>query len=217
MRAHSCSMWDLVPWPGIEPRHWEHEVLATGPSRKPPTERLFLHSFVPSTSLSRLPSNSFLQRGHEQLQRRSCHQCTHLWERRSNTECLWGCQPSPCLQAVYILGTPDGVLFQGLALCSLMSSDGVSLRESQPLSASRPLQIWRTARNKWRLFQIAALQTTHQTYGSERGFFPAEADRPSWQFPPYKIQFNFAPHFFFFCTTFWMKWSDLCYSNTIYF
>ena len=87
MRTHSCSVWDLVPWPGIEPRHWEHEVLATGPSRKPPTKRLFLHSFVPSTSLSRLPSNSFLQRGHEQLQRRSCHQCMHLWERRSNTEC----------------------------------------------------------------------------------------------------------------------------------
>ena len=32
----SCSMWDLVPQPGIEPRahplHWEHEVLAPGKS-----------------------------------------------------------------------------------------------------------------------------------------------------------------------------------------
>ena len=197
-----CSVWDLVPWPGIEPRHWEHEVLATGPSRKSPTERLFLHSFVPSTSLSCLPSNPFLQGGHEQLQRWGCHQCRHLWERRSNAECPWVCHPSPCLQAVYILSTPDGTLFQGLALCSLMNSDGVSLRESQPLSAPRPLQIWRTARNKWRLFQITALQTTHQTYGSDRGFFPAEADRPSWQCPPYKIQFNFAPHF---------KWTEVIF------
>ena len=32
----SCSMWDLVPWPGIKPRplHWEHGVLATGPRGK---------------------------------------------------------------------------------------------------------------------------------------------------------------------------------------
>ena len=32
----SCSMWDLVPQPGIQPRarplHWEHEVLAPGKS-----------------------------------------------------------------------------------------------------------------------------------------------------------------------------------------
>ena len=29
----SCDMWDLVPWPGIEPRplHWEHRVLSTRP------------------------------------------------------------------------------------------------------------------------------------------------------------------------------------------
>ena len=36
---------------------------------------------------------------------------------------------------LYILSTPDGVWFQGLAPCSLMNSDGVSLRESQALSA----------------------------------------------------------------------------------
>ena len=32
------SMWNLVPWPGIEPRplHWEHGVLATGPPGKSP-------------------------------------------------------------------------------------------------------------------------------------------------------------------------------------
>ena len=30
------GMWDLVPWPGIEPGplHWEHRVLTTGPPRK---------------------------------------------------------------------------------------------------------------------------------------------------------------------------------------
>ena len=30
----SCGTWDLVPWPGIDPRgplHWEHGVLTTGP------------------------------------------------------------------------------------------------------------------------------------------------------------------------------------------
>ena len=29
----SCSMWNLVPWPGMEqdPLHWEHRVLTTGP------------------------------------------------------------------------------------------------------------------------------------------------------------------------------------------
>ena len=32
----SCSMWDLVPLPGIEPRslHWKHGVLATRPPGK---------------------------------------------------------------------------------------------------------------------------------------------------------------------------------------
>ena len=32
----SCGMWDLVPWPGIEPwpLHWEHGVLATRPPGK---------------------------------------------------------------------------------------------------------------------------------------------------------------------------------------
>ena len=32
----SCSMWDLVPWPGVEPGslHWERRVLATGPPEK---------------------------------------------------------------------------------------------------------------------------------------------------------------------------------------
>ena len=31
-KLFGCSMWDLVPWPGIEPRplHWENGVLATG-------------------------------------------------------------------------------------------------------------------------------------------------------------------------------------------
>ena len=29
----SCSMWDLVPWPGIDPgpQHWKRGMLATGP------------------------------------------------------------------------------------------------------------------------------------------------------------------------------------------
>ena len=30
----SCSMWDLVPWPQIEPEHWDHRVLVTGPPGK---------------------------------------------------------------------------------------------------------------------------------------------------------------------------------------
>lgn len=36
----------------------------------------------------------------------------------------------PYLQATYFLSTPDRVLFQGFAACSLVNSDGVSLRES---------------------------------------------------------------------------------------
>ena len=33
----NCSLWDLVPWWGLNPGllHWECEVLATGPPRKP--------------------------------------------------------------------------------------------------------------------------------------------------------------------------------------
>ena len=40
----SCSMWDLVPQPRIEPRPpaWEHGVLATGPPGSP--KRCNLHS-----------------------------------------------------------------------------------------------------------------------------------------------------------------------------
>ena len=34
-RILSCGMWDILPWSGIEPRHWEHRVSATGPSGKP--------------------------------------------------------------------------------------------------------------------------------------------------------------------------------------
>ena len=35
----SCSMWDLVPWPGIDPgpQHWKQGISATGPPWK------FLH------------------------------------------------------------------------------------------------------------------------------------------------------------------------------
>ena len=35
-RLFSCSMWDIFPRPGMEPRplHWEHGVLATGPPRR---------------------------------------------------------------------------------------------------------------------------------------------------------------------------------------
>ena len=34
----AACMWDLVPWPGIQPRppHWECRVLATGPPGKSP-------------------------------------------------------------------------------------------------------------------------------------------------------------------------------------
>ena len=35
-RIFSCSMRDLVLWPGIDPRHWELRVVATGPAGKFP-------------------------------------------------------------------------------------------------------------------------------------------------------------------------------------
>ena len=48
----SCSMWDLVPWSGIEcrPLHWERGVLATGPPEKSPSASDFwqIHSSCPS-------------------------------------------------------------------------------------------------------------------------------------------------------------------------
>ena len=36
LHALSCSMWELDPWPGIEPRplHWKHGVLASRPPGK---------------------------------------------------------------------------------------------------------------------------------------------------------------------------------------
>ena len=38
-----CGMWNLVPWPGIEPRplHWEHGVLAA----RPPGKSCIIHFF----------------------------------------------------------------------------------------------------------------------------------------------------------------------------
>ena len=44
----SCNMWDLVPWPGVEPRplHWEHGVLATGPPGK--SLRICIFNTVPA-------------------------------------------------------------------------------------------------------------------------------------------------------------------------
>ena len=36
LQGLSCGVWDLVPWPGIEPTplHWECRFLAIGPPRK---------------------------------------------------------------------------------------------------------------------------------------------------------------------------------------
>ena len=47
----SCSLWDLVPWPGIEPRPpvWNHRVLATGPLGK--SQALFFNPFWQSLSI----------------------------------------------------------------------------------------------------------------------------------------------------------------------
>ena len=49
----SCSMWDLVPWLGIKPGilHWEHRVLATGPSGKS-QETFFTRPKDSSTNLA---------------------------------------------------------------------------------------------------------------------------------------------------------------------
>ena len=48
----SCSMWDLVPWSGIEcrPLHWKRGVLATGLPGKSPSASDFwqIHSSCPS-------------------------------------------------------------------------------------------------------------------------------------------------------------------------
>ena len=43
----NCSMQDLVPWPGIEPRplHWERGDLTTGPTRKSLLSDFFLFFF----------------------------------------------------------------------------------------------------------------------------------------------------------------------------
>ena len=41
-------MWDLVPWPGVEPgpRHWEHGALATGPPGKSLAQLTFNISYL---------------------------------------------------------------------------------------------------------------------------------------------------------------------------
>ena len=46
----SCGMWDLVPWPGIEPKppDWERGILTTGPPGKSLVYLLIL--FVPVVS-----------------------------------------------------------------------------------------------------------------------------------------------------------------------
>ena len=40
----SCAMWNLAPWPGMKPLHWEHGVLATGPPGKSQSLSLFLNT-----------------------------------------------------------------------------------------------------------------------------------------------------------------------------
>ena len=55
----SCCIWDLVPWPGMEPGplHWEPGILATGPPGKPPNVIfLFQNSFQDTTLCSAVMS-----------------------------------------------------------------------------------------------------------------------------------------------------------------
>ena len=44
IRVLSCSMWDLVPWSGVNlgPLHWERRVLDTGPPWKSPSWLLLI-------------------------------------------------------------------------------------------------------------------------------------------------------------------------------
>ena len=51
----SCSMWDLITGPGIDPGllHWERSVLATGPSRK--SHHNILLIFVASVMIVHFP------------------------------------------------------------------------------------------------------------------------------------------------------------------
>lgn len=80
-----------------------------------------------------VPSFKFLtfpQQWHDQLQSYGHHQCSFMgtWVK------CWlpsnGATLHPCLQAAYILSTLDRILVQGFAACSLVNSDGISLRES---------------------------------------------------------------------------------------
>ena len=50
-RIFSCSMWDLVPWPGITPRplHWELRIFVTGS----PGKSLFCDSYCPRAALGK--------------------------------------------------------------------------------------------------------------------------------------------------------------------
>lgn len=103
--------------------------------------------------------------------------------RRSNAECPRVLPPFT--PATYILSTPDGMPFQGLAVCLLMNSKGISFGELQHLSMPRPLQMQRTARNKLSLFQTSGLQESDLQLRKE--LLPLEAGRPSWQFSLYNI------------------------------
>ena len=48
LQTLSCLTWDLVPWPGGEPRPlpWEHRVLASGPPGKSPPYCFCLKSYL---------------------------------------------------------------------------------------------------------------------------------------------------------------------------
>ena len=62
----SCSMWNLVPWTGVEPRtlYWEHRVLATGL----PGQFLWVFKRLPRTFYLHAPQGSGCQEAQEQAE-----------------------------------------------------------------------------------------------------------------------------------------------------
>lgn len=99
----------------------------------PATERLFLHFFGAFNSIYcaflQVPNlSSTVTWPASELRPPPVHSFMGTWVK------CWlpsnGATLHPCLQAAYILSTLDRILDQGFAACSLVNSDGVSLRES---------------------------------------------------------------------------------------
>ena len=142
MQTLSHSMWDLVPWPGIElrPLHWERGVLATGPPGKS-----LIQIHLPFTRNCSCPVISYLVcvQFSSRVSSDTCHWCSLFWhlqiQQVTNRPLsgTWSCSFSSPWSAPQASASPCPPLSWAWAPCS---APGTLQPQDPPLPHQEPGQ-----------------------------------------------------------------------------